>query len=49
MGKEDGSDSEDKIHLQKVLIKCTGGKRRQARRIVEHFPRKIKKLSQKPS
>lgn len=27
--------------LQHVLIKWTGGKRRQARRIVEHFPRKI--------
>ena len=28
-------------HLQHVLIKWTGCKRRQARRIVEQFPRKI--------
>ena len=37
MGRDDGP-----VHLQHVLIKWTGGKRRQARRIVEHFPRKIK-------
>lgn len=41
MGRDDEPES-DKIHLQHVLIKWTGGKRRQARRIVEHFPRKIK-------
>lgn len=29
------------VHLQHVLIKWTGGKTRQARRIVEHFPRRI--------
>lgn len=41
MGRDEGPES-DKIHLQHVLIKWTGGKRRQARRIVEHFPLKIK-------
>ena len=33
---------EGPVHLLHVLIQWTGGKRRQARRIVEHFPRKIK-------
>jgi len=35
------SDPSERIDLQHVLIKWTGGKRRQARRIVGHFPRKI--------
>lgn len=41
MKRADGWTAHDKIHHQHVLIKWTGGKRRQARRIVEHFPRKI--------
>jgi len=31
----------EETHLQHVLIKWTGGKRRQARQIIEHFPRMI--------
>lgn len=41
MGRGDGREADDKTHLQHVLIKWTGSKRRQARRIVEQFPRKI--------
>jgi len=41
MGSRDDPDSGEKTNLQHVLIKWTGGKRRQARRIGEHFPRKI--------
>ena len=41
MSGDGGDDGSRNIHLQHVLIKWTGGKRRQARRIVEHFPRKI--------
>jgi DNA adenine methylase len=41
MGREDDPEPGERPHLQHVLIKWTGGKRRQARRIVEHFPRKI--------
>jgi len=41
MGKEDESDSSKTTSLQHVLIKWTGGKRRQARRIFEHFLRQI--------
>ncbi len=41
MGIKDGQGADAKPNLQHVLIKWTGGKRRQARRIVEHFPRKI--------
>ena len=42
MREKGGNEEERKVHLQHVLIKWTGSKRRQARRIVEHFPRKIK-------
>ncbi len=41
MREEDGDKGSRKTHLQHVLSKWTGGKRRQARRIVEHFPRRI--------
>lgn len=41
MRRKEDSEEERKAHLQHVLIKWTGGKRRQARRIVERFPRKI--------
>ena len=41
MREKGGNEEERKIDLQHVLIKWTGGKRRQARRIVERFPRKI--------
>ena len=41
MGEKDAPESGDRVHLQHILIKWTGGKRRQARRIVGHFPRKI--------
>jgi len=41
MRQEGGDEEERKVHLQHVLIKWTGGKRRQARQIVERFPRKI--------
>jgi len=41
MQRTDTPAPNEKIDLQHVLIKWTGGKRRQARRIVGHFPRKI--------
>src|SRR3954464_14005568 len=41
MAGGDDTEPRDKTNLQHVLLKWTGSKRRQARRIVEHFPRKI--------
>jgi DNA adenine methylase len=41
MGSEDAPVPSEKTHLQHVLIKWTGSKRRQSRPIVERFPRKI--------
>ncbi len=41
MREEGGDEGERKTHFQHVLIKWTGGKRRQGRRIVEHFSHKI--------
>lgn len=41
MGGKDAPESGDRVHLQHVLIKWTGGKRRQARRIVDRFPQRI--------
>lgn len=41
MGNDGDPAADEKTHLQHVLIKWTGGKRRQARRIVGHFSRKI--------
>jgi DNA adenine methylase len=41
MGNDSDPAADAPVHLQHVLIKWTGGKRRQSRRIVEHFPRKI--------
>ena len=41
MAGGDDREASEKTHLQHVLIKWTGSKRRQSRRIVEHFPRKI--------
>ena len=38
MGIEYAPEPDEKTHLQHVLIKWTGGKRRQARRIVERLP-----------
>jgi len=41
MSSDTSKDADTSVHLQHVLIKWTGGKRRQARRIVGRFPRKI--------
>ena len=41
MERVDIPDPSERIDLQHVLIKWTGGKRRQARRIVDRFPRRI--------
>ena len=41
MGFNTDRDLDAPLHLQHVLIKWTGGKTRQARRIVDHFPRRI--------
>jgi DNA adenine methylase len=41
MGFDANRDADKTGHLQHILIKWTGGKRRQAHRIVECFPRRI--------
>ncbi|WP_165252049.1 Dam family site-specific DNA-(adenine-N6)-methyltransferase [Paludisphaera soli] len=41
MSSDTSKDADAPVHLQHVLIKWTGGKRRQARRIVGHLPDKI--------